>query len=541
VTTTPDENRDGLTRGEVLRRAAAGSAMLMGSSLLAACGGSSSPGTTAAQSSGAAPKSGGTLRIGATGGGAKDVIDANSATADTDIVRVASLYEPLAQPTADFKSVEMVLAESIEAVKGQADMWDIRLRSGVEFHNGKTVSADDVVFSLQRIINPKSPGVGAASIGYVNLDGIKKLDSRTVRVPLKIKNAGFVDDLGQYFNVIVPVGFDPHNPVGTGAFQYQSFTPGQQSVFTKFPHYWQTGLPKVDKLVIIDFTDDTARVNALLGNQIDLADTLPTAELAEIQSNSAYRVINNPSGSWQPFTMRVDQAPFNDVRVRQAFRLIVSRPQMLEEVLSKSGSVANDLYGRYDPAYDSALPQRVQDLDQAKSLLKQAGHSGLSVELVTAPVFQGIPQAAQVFAQQAKGAGVNVSLRQVDSGTFYGPNYLKWTFAQDFWGPRRYLSQVAQGSLPNSPFNECHWAEGSDATSVKFKNLIAQARAELDVAKRTDLIHEAQTLEYNEGGYIIQYFSNYIGAYSGKLTGVPAGVQATFLLAPAFKSMGFTA
>jgi len=536
---TARDDEKGLTRADLLRRAAAGSALLIGGNVLSACGSSSSSTSTPSAPASSA-RSGGTLRIGATGGGAKDVIDANSATADTDIVRVASLYEPLAQPTPDFKSVEMVLAESIEPVQGRADVWDIRLRSGVEFHNGKTLSADDVIFSIKRIVNPKDPGVGAASIGYINLAGLKKMDPLTVRVPLNIKNSGFVDDLGQYFNVIVPVGYDPHNPVGTAAFQYQSFTPGQQSVFTKFPHYWQTGLPKADKLVIIDFTDDTARVNALLGGQIDLADTLPTAELGEIQSNSSLRLINNPSGSWQPFTMRVDQAPFNDVRVRQAFRLIAGRPQLLEQVLSGSGSVANDLYGRYDPAYNSSLPQRVQDLAQAKSLLQQAGHSGLTVELVTSPVFQGIVQAAEVFKQQATGAGVTVQLRQVDTGTFYGPNYLKWTFAQDFWGPRRYLSQVAQGSLPNSPFNETHWATGSDPTSKQFLTLIAQARAELDDAKRTELIHAAQKLEYDSGGYIIQYFSNYIGAYSSKLAGVPAGVQATFLLAPQFKQMGFT-
>ena len=542
--TSPSEHESdqGLTRKELLRRAAAGSVLVVGGGgLLAACGGSSNT-SSAAQSSAstAGIKTGGNLRIGATGGGAKDTIDPNLATADTDIVRISSLYEPLAQPSADFKTVELVLAESIEPVNGNAGMWDIRLRPGLEFHNGKTVSADDVIFSINRIVNPKSPGVGAASIGYIDLKGMKKMDATTVRVPLTIKNSAFVDDLGQYFNAIVPVGYDPKNPVGTAAFKYQSFTPGQQSVFTKFPHYWQTGMPKVDTLTIIDFTDDTARVNALLGNQIDFADTLPTAEIGEIQSNSAYRLMNNPSGSWQPFTMRVDQAPFNDVRVRQAFRLIVSRPQMLEQVLSGSGSVANDIYGRYDPAYDSSLPQRVQDLAQAKSLLKAAGHSGLSVQLVTAPVFQGIPQAAQVFAQQAKGANVNVSLRQVDSGTFYGPNYLKWTFAQDFWGPRRYLSQVAQGSLPNSPFNETHWATGTDATSKQFLSLISQARAELDAAKRTQLIQEAQKLEYDEGGYIIPYFSNYIGAYSSKLTGFPTGIQATFLLAPTFKMVGFT-
>ena len=503
--------------------------------LLAACGGSSKSSTTAQSSVPASSlKSGGNLRIGATGGGAKDTIDAHLPKADTDIVRVSSLYEPLAQPSADFKTIQMVLAESIEPVNGNAGLWDIRLRPGVEFHNGKTLSADDVIFTMQRITNPKDPLVGAASIGYIDRTGLKKLDATTVRVPLTIKNSAFLADVGQYFNGIVPVGYDPHKPIGTAAFQYKSFAPGQQSVFEKFPHYWQTGMPKVDTLTIIDFTDDTARVNALLGGQIDLADTLPTAELGEIQSNSAYRLINNPSGSWQPFTMRVDQAPFSDVRVRQAFRLIVNRPQMLEQVLSGSGSVANDLYGRYDPAYNSSLPQRVQDLEQAKSLLKQAGHSGLSVQLVTAPVFQGIPQAAQVFAQQAKGAGVNVSLRQVDSGTFYGPNYLKWTFAQDFWGPRRYLSQVAQGSLPNSPFNETHWAD------PQFLKLISQARAELDDTKRTQLIHEAQAIEYSSGGYIIPYFSNYIAAYTSKLAGLPPGIQGTFLLAPTFKMAGFT-
>jgi peptide/nickel transport system substrate-binding protein len=135
------------------------------------------------------------------------------------------------------------------------------------------------------------------------------------------------------------------------------------------------------------------------------------------------------------------------------------------------------------------------------------------VELVTAPVFQGIVEAAQVFAQQAKGAGVNVKLRKVDSGTFYGDNYLKWPFAQDFWATRAYLSQVAQGDLPNSPFNETHWKP------PEFVKLIQQARAELDDTKRAQILHDAQKMQYDQGGYIIQYFSNIIDAYSAKIGG----------------------
>ncbi len=526
----------GITRKDLLKRAAGGAALLGTPSLLAACGGSSGGGgstTSGGGTSTAKLKSGGNLRVGATGGSAKDVIDAHNAIADTDIVRISALYEPLAAPTADFKGTQMVLAESIEPVNGNAALWDIRLRSGIEFTNGQTVTADDVIFSINRIINPKSPGTGAASIGYVNTKGMKKMDSRTVRVPLQFANAGFVDDIGQYFNNIVPTNYNPKSPVGTAAWKYQSFSPGQQSVFVKNPNYWQSGRPYADQLTIIDFTDDTARVNALLAGQIDIADTVPTELLPQVQSNGNASVINNPAGGWLPITMRVDQAPFNDVRVRQAMRLIVNRPQMVEQVLSGHGQAGNDLYGRFDPAYDTSLPQRHQDIEQAKSLLKAAGRESLTVTLVTGDILAGVPEESQVFAQQAKAAGVTVNLDK--STTFYGSNYLKYTFAMDFWGPRRYLSQVAQGSLPNSPFNETHW------DNAQFKKLIAQARAEVNASKRYELIHEAQTLEYNEGGYVIAFFPNFTAGASSKVGGIPAGLQATFLLGPALKDIGFTA
>ncbi|MGH2916198.1 MAG: ABC transporter substrate-binding protein, partial [Solirubrobacteraceae bacterium] len=242
-----------------------------------------------------------------------------------------------------------------------------------------------------------------------------------------------------------------------------------------------------------------------------------------------------------PFTMRVDQAPFSDVRVRQAFRLIANRPQMVEQVLSGQGRIANDMYSPFDPAYDSSLPQRVQDLEQAKSLLKQAGHSGLTVTLTTSPVFQGVVQAAEVFAQQATGAGVTVNLDKIDTGTFYGPNYLKWTFAQDFWATREYLPQVAQGSLPNSPFNECHWAFSGTDDAAQYLKLIQQARGTLDQSQRDAVLRQAYTLQYNAGGYIIPYFSNQIDAYSTKLGGFVEAKSGFPLGNYWFKNVGYLA
>ncbi|HET8979496.1 MAG TPA: ABC transporter substrate-binding protein [Solirubrobacteraceae bacterium] len=537
-----------LTRRQVLRGAMTGGAMLSAGALIAACGGSSNGGNTAATSapagSGAStgtPKAGGVISVGATGGGAKDTIDAHLPTADTDIMRCWNLYEPIAVRPPSFGPLEMMVAESLEAEKGKADSWVVTVRHGIEFHNGKTVTPEDVIFSLQRILDPKNPKVGAASIGYIDIKNVKKISSNQVRIPLKFANAGFPDDIGQYFNAIVPVGYNPAKPVGTGAFMYESFTPGQQSVFKKFPNYWQSGKPYLDQLTIIDFTDDTARVNALLGGQVQAIDNLPTGQIAQVQGTSSLKVLISQTGEWQPFTMRVDQAPFNDVRVRQAFRLIVDRPQMVEQVLSGQGRIANDMYSPYDPAYASSLPQRKQDIEQAKSLLKQAGHSNLTVTLTTAPVFQGVVQAAEVFAQQASAAGVNVKLSKVDTGTFYGPNYLKWPFAQDFWATREYLPQVAQGSLPNSPFNETHWAFSGTQDAAEFTKLINEARGTVDQTKRNDLLRQAMTLEYNNGGYIIPYFSNQIDAYSAKLTGFVEAKSGFPLGNYWFKNVGFKA
>jgi peptide/nickel transport system substrate-binding protein len=461
------------------------------------------------------PRRGGRLLVGCAGGGAKDTLDAHNPVSYPDIARCLALYEPLAMRNADYR-FEMILAEEI-APNATADVWTVKLRKGVSFHNGKTMTADDAIFSLQRIINPKSPGAGAAGLSAIDPNAFKKLDTYTFSIGLKSPFATFDTQLGQYGNGIVPVGYDPHRPVGTGPFKYGSFTPGDRSNLSANRTYWRHGLPYTDELVIIDFPDDTARINALMGGQLHAIDNVPFTQARPLGMTPGLKTLVAKTGAWLPFTMRVDQAPFNDVRVRQAMRLIVDRPQMIAQALAGEGSVANDLYSPFDPCYDSALPQRHQDLDQAKSLLRAAGQQNLKVELVTADVAAGVVEAAQVLAEQAKGAGVGINVRKVDSGVFYGDQYLKWTFAQDFWFTRDYLPQVANCALPDSPYNETHW------NNERFQKLIGEARQTLDAKKRCALVGEAQRIEYESGGFIIWSFRNQIDAYSAKVAGfVPA-------------------
>jgi peptide/nickel transport system substrate-binding protein len=528
----PFEDRT-ITRRDALRGALATGVLVGTGGLLAACG--SEDVDVPTRNFGATSlkdvRNGGSLRIGVAGGGADDSIDAHVLATVPDISRAFQLYEALAGRNAA-SEFELLLAESIEPEKG-AEAWTIRLRPGITFHNGKPVTADDVLFSLRRIIDPKDPKTGAASISYVDLQRSRKLDQRTVRIQLKVANVGFPDDLGQYFNSIVPTDYDPKKPVGTGPFMFKSFVAGERSVFVKNPNYWREGLPRVDEVVIIDFPDDTPRVNALLSGEVDGITNLPPGQIAQVKSNDQFKVLISETGGWQPFTMRVDKAPFDDVRIRQALRLLVDREQLIAQVLSGQGRVANDLYSPYDPAYNHDLPQRRQDLDRAKSLLRQAGQTDLRVELVTSPVFQGIVEAAQVIAEQAKRAGVTIKVRKVDPGTFYGDNYLKWTFAQDFWATRTYLSQVAQGSLPDSPFNETHWKD------PEFLDLIRRARAELDAAKRTDLLKQAQKIEWERGGLIVWSFSNQVDAYSTTVGGFQPAKSGFPLTNYGFGRVGF--
>jgi peptide/nickel transport system substrate-binding protein len=247
---------------------------------------------------------------------------------------------------------------------------------------------------------------------------------------------------------------------------------------------------------------------------VQSVDNLPTYLSATIENQGASPLVSE-TGAWVPFTMRVDVAPFSDVRVRQAMRLIVDRQQMIDQALNGFGFLGNDMYSPFDPAFAKDLPQREQDIDQAKSLLAAAGQTDLTVELVTSTaVGAGGVESANLFVDQARKAGVTVRLTKADPNVFYGDQYLSWPFAQDFWNTRNYLPQVAACALESSPYNETHF---NDPT---FVQLIESAKREADPTRRTQLLQDAQKIEYDTGGYIIWGFKRQLDAYSNLVQGL---------------------
>jgi peptide/nickel transport system substrate-binding protein len=466
------------------------------------------------------PKKGGDLRVAVIGGGSSDTIDGHKMINEVDYLRAKQLYDSLTLNNSECQVVN-VLAESLEP-NADATKWTVRLRKDIVFHSGKTLSAKDVLFSYRRTVDPKAPLDSAANLSKIDLANAKIIDDLTLELPM-LSPFSVLPDVISGINIL-PEDFDPAKPVGTGAFKFDSFTPGAQSVFKRNENYWGEGKPYLDSLTIIDsFQDATAAFNALQSGQVHVFPDVPLVLLNQVTDGGPIKVLMSEPSKWTPFTMRVDQAPFDDPKVRQAFRLIVDRKQLTKIAFNGHAAVGNDLFSNWSTYYDKDL-QRDQDLDKAKFLLKQAGKSDLTVELVTSDVAAGVLQSAQVFARQAKGAGVTVNIKQVTSDVYYGNDYLKWTFAQDYWYCNPFFNQVFSGSLPNSGFNETHWAD------PEYDKLFDEALRTTDDAKRHDIANQMQAVDFDHGGYIIGTYNqtadlmaSNVEGFTPSKTGEPLG------------------
>jgi len=528
MSTTPRPDRDvaadgaaaHLGRRTFLRSAVLGGAALAGGGLLESCSSSTSPSTSPGGNT-SAPKKGGNLRVGLTGGGSSDTLNPfYGGISAIGTARAQQLYQPLVQ-LGNNAQLQYVLAESI-LPNGSTSNWHIKLRSGVTFHNGKPFGADDVIYTLQTILNPKAPLGGAAVLSPVDVSGLKKVDNLTVEVPTTTPFGSFPEQLAAfwYFLYIAPDGWTQKDtPNGTGPFKYKSFTPGQQSVFVRNTNYWKPGLPYLDSVTILDFEDATGVLNALVSKAIDCTGQLTGTQIKVLQSTSGITAVPSQTGAIQPFTMRTDTPPFKDVNVRQAFRYIVNRPEFIANTLDGYGWVAHDVTSPYDPDYDSSL-HREQDIAMARSLLKKAGYDNdLTVTLYTSlAVSSSALNMATLFKQQASAAGVTVNLNQVSASSFFGPNYYtKVPFSQIYYDYSPYLSQVAQTFLPTSPFPETHF---NDPT---YTNLYYEANKTLSASVRKEIVYEMQRIDFTQGGYIIPCFVDSLDAYTSNLKGYQKG------------------
>lgn len=504
--------------------------LLLATDLLSGCS-SDSASPQSGQSAGPA-KAGGTFTVGATGGVPSNTLDPNSgAKGDPQVARCTLLYNALVVLDVNAK-IRFDLAESITP-NSDATEWTIKLRSGITFHDGKPLTADDVIFTLKRITDPALPLNAARSLGPIDIAKISKVDTLTIKVPYKSPYATLIEQMATYyyFLFIAPTGFDVKKPVGTGPYMYQNFTPARESTFIKNPNYWKSGLPHFDKVVVRDFADDTASANALASEQVNAIAAISSTAKLSVASNPNIKILTSKSGSMVPFTMRVDQAPFNDKRVRQAMRLIVDRPQLISNALGGEATLGSDVFSPFDSCFDQSL-QRQQDIPQAKSLLKAAGQEALQITLTTTQIHQ-FSAMAQVFAQNAQQAGVSIKIDNLDNATYYGPQYHNWLFASQYWLYNPYLAQVAQSTLPGVPGSSTHF------DNPEYNALYQKANATTDTNERCGIAQQMMKIDFDEGGMIIPAFLDVNDAYQSSVLGLEPSKIGLSLANFGFESMSF--
>jgi peptide/nickel transport system substrate-binding protein len=525
-----------LSRRDLLRRGAvAGISLPVLGGILAACGGSSSTSSKPGGSTGGG--AGATIRAGIiTPTGAINPVTVDD-QGGLDMLAQTGEYLCLSDQTLTLKPV---LAESWSS-NSAATVWTFKIRQRVKFHNGHPLTADDVVYTYKLLTNPKSPNPTLA--GVLVPDGVQKVDDFTVAFHLEAANGNFpyLTSSDNYNMIIIPNGQDPatwqKTFVGTGPFVLKSYTQGVGASFVRNSGYWgKKALPAATQFTF--YAEETPGVLALSGSTIDVLGQFSVSGGPQLLTNSNITVSKLRSSAHRELSMRCDQAPFNDPRVRQAIALTLDRPTIVKSLFNGYADVGNDSpFAPVFPSTDTSIPQRAQDLAKAKQLLKAAGHpSGFATQLYANAV-QEIPQYAQIVQSAAKQIGVDITVHSQPSATYYGKgtfgnsNWLDATMSLVDYGhrgvPNAFLTnplQTINAKTGTGSWNAAHFS------SSQYDKLAAQYIAAVDLATQKQIAGQIESLLLDQTPIIYGYFYNYLSAWSKSVTGVyPTAIGHLFL------------
>jgi peptide/nickel transport system substrate-binding protein len=498
--TSPKDGLEQMKAGTMSRRDFMGLAASLG--LTAAA-------VNACPAAAAAPSRGGTVRLATDYSGGEETFDLTRMNNATDAQRSYQVYNRLCNLDRNMRLVPN-LATSWESKPGARE-WIFVLREGVEFHNGKTLTAEDVVYSISEHIKPNSKS--PAKPYLQNISSVKADGNYRVKIELASGSADLPYVFGHDFHTgVIPSGWKNGDPVvGTGPYQLVEFTPGGRSVVKRFPNYWKPDSAWVESFVTQGIADTTARSAALRAGDMDIVMALDPKLVSLMAADPKVRVAEIASGSHMTFAMLCDAAPTNDINVRLALKHAFHRQAMLKTVLLNHGQVGNDIpVSPAIPTYAHDIPQHDFDADKAAYHWRKAGIG--SIELVVSKAVGGGEEAGLVLQAHAKTCGIDLRIRRAAADGYFNDTWMKVPFCVSSWNARPTADLILTlGYQSQAPWNETHWS------NPRFDRLLAEGRVELDEARRKAIYREAQLLLHDEGGVIVPFFNNYIDATSSRI------------------------
>lgn len=418
------------------------------------------------------------------------------------------------------------LAQSVEPEDDTATKWIIRIKPGVKFHNGKDLTAEDVIFSLKRIRED-----GTVSRGYLGpITAYEALDPLTVRVTLEGPRNWFPVALSGAFSGIVPADYDENNPIGTGPFRVAAIEQAQSMTLVRFDAYH--GTPALlDAVEIRPFADESALLNSMYAGQVDVVTDIDAALADEIEGNADFALYNSPTGKCFPIHMRADVEPFKENALRQAMRLVLDRAAVINSAYNGYATKADDLYAPYDPNFDKSLV-RSRDVAKARALVETAGLTGTRVDLV---MYDDVATAL-ILAENAKEIGIEVTVTQLEAANFFNEEFTERKFhGGDYYPPMPFFmtSSLIDGPSPGLP--TLKWVDDEYIAIWQAANA---SHDPADIAAKTKAL---QNILFERGAWIIPVFVNELGFYKAGLSGFPAFDQSGTGMYRALPQIGFSA
>lgn len=496
-----------LTGGKITRREFIARVSALG--LMAAV----SPALLSSSAGAADPKRGGRIRLGSAGGATTDSMDPGTLSQTMSQTVNQCIRSQLVE--VDYKGEAIPeLAESWEATP-DATKWVFKLRKGVEFHNGKTMDAEDVIYSFNvHRGETKSAAKGVAEpIKDIQADG-----KDTVIFTLAEGNADFPYIASDYHISIIPkgtAGKDLEKGMGTGPFILQEWEPGVRFFGKRNSNYFKEGRPYFDEVEIIGISDTNARTNALMTGQVDLINRCEPKTFDRLEKAPDIQALKLEGARHYTIPMLTTIKPYDNNDVRLGLKYVIDRQQMISQVLRGYGYVGNDHpIPKINKYFAKELPQREYDPDKAKFHLKKAGMLDHTFKLHAADTaYPGAIDASVLIQESAAKAGVKVQVvREPDDG-YWDNVWIKKEWVQCYWSGRPtadWMFSLAYAADAN--WNDTKW------NHPKFNELLKAARAELDDKKRRELYVECQRIVSDEGATPVPAFALQLSA-AGKKCG----------------------
>ncbi len=461
----------------------------------------------------AEPKRGGHFRMGKAHGQTSDTLDPGTSENGFTSALNHGVHGRLTEVAQD-GTLRPEVAESWEA-SADATEYRFKIREGLTFHNGKDVTVDDVIASINHHRGEDSTSAAGpivAPIKEISADGID-----TVVFKLDGGNADFPFILSDFHLAICPASDGKMNwsdGIGCGSYVLKNFNPGVSATFERNPNHWNDTVGWFDSIEMISLVDQNARTTALVSGDVDAVDRVDL-KTAGLLGRKPGVVIQSVAGTQHyTFAMSSNQDPFTDNHVRQALKYAVNREELVEKILFGYGAIGNDHpVGPGQRYFNSELAQKTYDPDKAKWHLQQAGVDGLSVSLSGSDAaFVGAVDAITLFQNSAKACGINLQpIREPNDG-YWSDVWMKKPFSAVYWAGRPVEDQMfATAYSCGAPWNDSFWC------NERFEELMVSARAELDDDKRREMYWEMQDIVSNDGGVIVPMFANYVFAMNDKI------------------------